>query len=80
MTVLTGLLLSQPVVCGELVPFPQNSETPPLELPDLSGQPHNISHYEGKVVLVNFWASWCQPCLKEIPGMQRLYKAMHGRP
>ena len=80
MTVLTGLLLSQPVVCGELVPFPQTPETPPLELPDLSGQPHNIGDYEGKVLLVNFWASWCQPCLQEMPSMQRLHVKMLGRP
>jgi len=77
---LTGLLLSQSVFCGELIPFPQNPETPPLELPDLSGQQHNINDYKGKVILVNFWASWCQPCLREMPSMQRLHQAMHGRP
>lgn len=79
-TILTGLLLSQLVFAGELVPFPQPPETPPLELLDLSGQQHNINDYEGKVILVNFWASWCQPCLREMPSMQRLHKEMQGRP
>ncbi len=79
---MAGALVSHTLVCGELVPVPPSlgTELPPLELLDLSGQPHNISDYKGKVVLVNFWASWCQPCLVEMPGMERLHKAMRGKP
>lgn len=77
---LAGALMSHSLVCGELVPLPQDTDTPPLELPDLSGQHHNISDYRNTVVLVNFWASWCQPCLKEMPSMQRLSGILEGRP
>ena len=54
--------------------------TPPLELTDTSGAVHRLADYRGKVVLVNFWATWCEPCLTELPSLERLRAAFAGRP
>ncbi len=42
---------------------------PPLVLPDLEGKPHRLDDYHGRRVLLNFWASWCEPCLREMPAL-----------
>jgi thiol-disulfide isomerase/thioredoxin len=43
-------------------------------LTDSSGNSLNLAAYKGKWVLVNFWATWCPPCLEEIPDLESLYK------
>lgn len=43
-----------------------------LTLPDLSGQAQSLSQWKGKVLVVNFWATWCPPCKEEMPEFSRL--------
>lgn len=54
--------------------------TPPLALPDLEGRTHALEGYRGKVVLINFWATWCEPCREEMPSIRRLRASLAGRP
>ena len=74
------LYLPGPATAGELNPYQGIDEAPALSLEDLGHSVHSLAEYRGRVVLVNFWASWCAPCILEIPSMQRLQKAMTGRP
>jgi len=54
--------------------------TPPLALEDMQGKSHDLAEYRGKVVLVNFWATWCVPCREEMPSIDRLRSSMKGQP
>lgn len=57
-----------------------NALAPALQAQDLNGVPHTLASFRGKVVLLNFWASWCPPCQREMPSMERLRLRMAGRP
>jgi thiol-disulfide isomerase/thioredoxin len=54
--------------------------TPPLALPDLEGRELRLENFRGRVVLVNFWATWCEPCREEMPSMNRLRASLAGQP
>ena len=82
----TSVLLSVLVACslcghaGELIPVPGNPPAEALALKDLGGHTHRLENYRGKVVLLNFWASWCTPCLLEMPSLQQLQDEFSGTP
>ena len=54
-------------------------EVPELTLTDLSGKPFVLASLRGKLVLINLWATWCVPCINEMPSLQRLYDKLHSR-
>lgn len=60
----------QPVEIGSLAPD--------FAFPDLNDIERKLSDYRGKVVFVNMWATWCPPCVYEMPSMQRLYDQLKG--
>lgn len=51
---------------------------PDFSLVDLAGKTWVLSELKGQVVFINFWATWCPPCMKELPSMQKLYKTLPG--
>ena len=60
-------------------PYPDAPEAPALRLPDRSGRIHDLRAYRGRVVLLNFWASWCPPCVAELPSLNRFVRAYRDR-
>jgi thiol-disulfide isomerase/thioredoxin len=64
---------------AELQPW-AGGATPPLALEDMAGRSHDLASYRGQVVLVNFWATWCEPCRAEMPSMNALKKSLAGKP
>jgi len=64
----------------KLIPYTGKVKPIPIDLQDSSGKRHLFKDYHGKVTIVNFWATWCPPCVEEIPSLNRLREQMQGEP
>jgi len=60
-------------------PLKQRTPISDFTLPSLSGETRSLSSYKRKVVLLNFWATWCPPCRAEMPSMEKLYSSFKGK-
>lgn len=84
--VVLGLLFGLPaaVVAVDLPPLSHSLTkhspklAPALKLNDMHGAAHDLSQLKGRVVLINFWATWCPPCRREMPSMERLTQQLKG--
>ncbi len=59
-----------------LTTLPDRPPAPAFTLPDADGATHRLSDYHGRVLIVNFWATWCPPCREEMPSMQRAWEQL----
>ncbi|HYS17675.1 MAG TPA: TlpA disulfide reductase family protein [Candidatus Binatia bacterium] len=73
---LTGDVRADP---SRFIPWKEPA-APSLALNDLAGRSHTLDDYRGNVVLVNFWATWCEPCRDELASIQALQQRLAGRP
>jgi peroxiredoxin len=76
------LLLASSLVlaaAGQLKPYTGSLRSPDFELVAIDGRVHRLSDYRGKVVLLQFWATYCSPCRKEMPTMNRLLDKLADR-
>jgi len=72
-----GLASAAPI--KELQPW-RGGTAPALVLKDLQGREHRLADYRGKVLVLNFWATWCEPCREEMPAFNRLKAKMAQAP
>jgi thiol-disulfide isomerase/thioredoxin len=59
---------------ASVIPVAANYPAPELSLNDLDGNPRSLADYRGQVALVNLWATWCPPCVKELPTLNDFYR------
>ena len=73
-TAITFADWQQPTLSHNLTAFDRKIEARDFELMNMDEEKVKLSDYRGKVVLINFWATWCPPCVREMPSMDRLNK------
>ena len=74
--------LGKPLNLGldaQLEPYRGNTKPLPFSLKDITGKTYTRNDFAGKVTIINFWASWCPPCVEEIPSLNRLRKKMQDK-
>ena len=90
-TVVTRIAIAMLVLAFDITPIARaddlaklqpwtGGDTPKLSLRDIKGNSHELANYRGRLVLLNFWATWCGPCVEEMPSLARLAKNLSGEP
>ena len=69
----------QPELSHNLTPVNKVIPGPDFELTNMDEENKRFSDYKGKVVLLNFWATWCPPCIREMPSMERLHQQVDAK-
>src|SRR5690606_15647461 len=71
----------RPVTVAESAESPRVlAPSKPFTLKDAGGRPHSLADYKGQVVLLHFWATWCPPCVEEIPALMDFARGLEGKP
>ncbi len=68
----------QPELSHNLTPVTKIIAASDFELLNMDEEKRKLSDYRGKVVLLNFWATWCPPCIREMPSMERLHQQINA--
>lgn len=78
--VMLGFALYQTVFSDRTDVLKEGNQAPDFTLQTLEGEAVQLSDYRGQAVLINFWASWCEPCKREMPAIERRYQKFkdHG--
>lgn len=79
MPIMRGVIISLLLLLISGLARAQTTRAPIMVVRDINGRSFSLSDYQGKVVLLNFWATWCPPCRAEVPELIRLQKIYRGR-